>query len=149
MPSLALMVIRTGRRRRTNPQVACNLLIIHPVEVRLENHSGGWSRRCVGKHARLSGRRRHRTSGFGRLGAGNARAARPCRNRPSASPFSRLRSADRSLSENARGATYTAQGLYVSRVAEWAPLQVLAQFKPNPAMPDYQWWVEELAKGGL
>ena len=28
-------------------------------------------------------------------------------------------------------------------------IQVLAQFKPNPAMPDYQWWVDELAKGGL
>lgn len=25
-------------------------------------------------------------------------------------------------------------------------IQVLAQFKPNPAMPEYQWWVEELAK---
>ncbi len=28
-------------------------------------------------------------------------------------------------------------------------IQVLAQFKPNPAMPDYQWWVDELAKGGM
>ena len=26
-------------------------------------------------------------------------------------------------------------------------IQVLAQFKPNPAMPEYQWWVDELAKG--
>ena len=25
-------------------------------------------------------------------------------------------------------------------------IQVLAQFKPNPAMSDYQWWVDELAK---
>jgi len=25
-------------------------------------------------------------------------------------------------------------------------IQVLAQFKPNPAMPEYQWWVDELAK---
>ena len=24
-------------------------------------------------------------------------------------------------------------------------IQVLAQFKPNPAMPEYQWWVDELA----
>jgi hypothetical protein len=26
-------------------------------------------------------------------------------------------------------------------------IQVLAQFKPNPTMPEYQWWVDELAKG--
>jgi hypothetical protein len=25
-------------------------------------------------------------------------------------------------------------------------IQVLAQFKPNPAMPEYQWWVDELAR---
>jgi len=25
-------------------------------------------------------------------------------------------------------------------------IHVLAQFKPNPAMPEYQWWVDELAK---
>jgi hypothetical protein len=25
-------------------------------------------------------------------------------------------------------------------------VQVLAQFKPNPTMPEYQWWVDELAK---
>ena len=25
-------------------------------------------------------------------------------------------------------------------------IQVLAQFKPNPTMPEYQWWVDELAK---
>lgn len=25
-------------------------------------------------------------------------------------------------------------------------IQVLAQFKPNSAMPEYQWWVDELAK---
>jgi hypothetical protein len=23
-------------------------------------------------------------------------------------------------------------------------IQVLAQFKPNPAMPEYQWWIDEL-----
>ena len=27
-------------------------------------------------------------------------------------------------------------------------IQVLAQFRPNPAMPDYQWWVDKLANGG-
>lgn len=26
-------------------------------------------------------------------------------------------------------------------------IQVLAQFKPNPTLPEYQWWVDELAKG--
>jgi hypothetical protein len=26
-------------------------------------------------------------------------------------------------------------------------IQVLAQFTPNPAMPEYQWWIDELAKG--
>jgi hypothetical protein len=26
-------------------------------------------------------------------------------------------------------------------------IQVLAQFKPNPAMPEYHWWVDEVAKG--
>jgi hypothetical protein len=26
-------------------------------------------------------------------------------------------------------------------------IQVLAQFKPNPAMPEYQWWVNQLLKG--
>jgi hypothetical protein len=25
-------------------------------------------------------------------------------------------------------------------------IQVLAQFKPNPTMPEHQWWVDELAK---
>lgn len=25
-------------------------------------------------------------------------------------------------------------------------IQVLAQFKPNPIMPEYQWWVDELAR---
>jgi hypothetical protein len=25
-------------------------------------------------------------------------------------------------------------------------IQVLAQFKPNPTMPEFQWWVDELAK---
>jgi len=25
-------------------------------------------------------------------------------------------------------------------------IQVLAQFRPNPSMPEYQWWVDELAK---
>jgi hypothetical protein len=25
-------------------------------------------------------------------------------------------------------------------------IQVLAQFKPNPTMPEYQWWVDEIAK---
>jgi hypothetical protein len=25
-------------------------------------------------------------------------------------------------------------------------IQVLAQFTPNPAMPEYQWWVDEVAK---
>jgi hypothetical protein len=25
-------------------------------------------------------------------------------------------------------------------------IQVLAQFRPNPTMPEYQWWVDELAK---
>jgi len=25
-------------------------------------------------------------------------------------------------------------------------IQILAQFKPNPTMPEYQWWVDELAK---
>ena len=25
-------------------------------------------------------------------------------------------------------------------------LQTLAQFRPNPTMPEYQWWVDELAK---
>ena len=25
-------------------------------------------------------------------------------------------------------------------------IQVLAHFKPNPTMPEYQWWVDELAK---
>ncbi len=25
-------------------------------------------------------------------------------------------------------------------------IQVLSQFKPNPSMPEYQWWVDELAK---
>lgn len=24
-------------------------------------------------------------------------------------------------------------------------IQVLAQFQPNPSMPEYQWWVDELA----
>lgn len=27
-------------------------------------------------------------------------------------------------------------------------IQVLAQFKPNPSMPEYQWWVDQLAKSG-
>jgi hypothetical protein len=27
-------------------------------------------------------------------------------------------------------------------------IQVLAQFKPNPTMPEYQWWVDELARSG-
>jgi hypothetical protein len=27
-------------------------------------------------------------------------------------------------------------------------IQVLAQFKPNPSMPEYQWWVDQLAKRG-
>lgn len=27
-------------------------------------------------------------------------------------------------------------------------IQVLAQFKPNPSMPEYQWWVDRLAKRG-
>jgi hypothetical protein len=27
-------------------------------------------------------------------------------------------------------------------------IQVLAQFKPNPAMPEYQWWVAELSRSG-
>jgi len=27
-------------------------------------------------------------------------------------------------------------------------IQVLAQFKPNPSMPGYKWWADELAKGG-
>lgn len=27
-------------------------------------------------------------------------------------------------------------------------IQVLAQFKPNPTMPEYKWWVAELAKAG-
>ncbi len=27
-------------------------------------------------------------------------------------------------------------------------IQVLAQFRPNPSMPEYQWWVNQLAKGG-
>lgn len=25
-------------------------------------------------------------------------------------------------------------------------IQILAQFKPNPAMPEYRWWIDELAK---
>jgi len=25
-------------------------------------------------------------------------------------------------------------------------IEVLAQFKPNPSMPEYQWWVDQLAK---
>jgi predicted nucleic acid-binding protein len=27
-------------------------------------------------------------------------------------------------------------------------IEALAQFKPNPTMPEYQWWVDELAKAG-
>jgi hypothetical protein len=27
-------------------------------------------------------------------------------------------------------------------------IQVLAQFNPNPTMPEYQWWVDQLAKTG-
>ena len=27
-------------------------------------------------------------------------------------------------------------------------IQVLAQFKPNPTMPEYQWWVDQLAATG-
>ena len=27
-------------------------------------------------------------------------------------------------------------------------IQVLAQYKPNPTMPEYQWWIDELAKSG-
>jgi hypothetical protein len=27
-------------------------------------------------------------------------------------------------------------------------IEALAQFKPNPTMPEYQWWVDELAKVG-
>ncbi|MEX2139676.1 MAG: hypothetical protein WD894_10470 [Pirellulales bacterium] len=27
-------------------------------------------------------------------------------------------------------------------------IQVLAQFKPNPTMPEFQWWVDEAAKTG-
>ncbi len=27
-------------------------------------------------------------------------------------------------------------------------IQVLAQFKPHPAMPEYRWWMDELAKTG-
>jgi hypothetical protein len=27
-------------------------------------------------------------------------------------------------------------------------IQVLAQFKPNPTMPEHQWWVDEVAKAG-
>jgi hypothetical protein len=26
-------------------------------------------------------------------------------------------------------------------------IEVLAQFKPNPTMPEYRWWVDELARG--
>ncbi len=33
----------------------------------------------------------------------------------------------------------------VNKVLE--DIQVLAQFKPNPTMPEYQWWIDELAKG--
>jgi hypothetical protein len=34
----------------------------------------------------------------------------------------------------------------LSKVLE--DIQVLAQFKPNPTMPEYQWWVDELVKAG-
>lgn len=27
-------------------------------------------------------------------------------------------------------------------------IQVFAQFRPNPSMPEYQWWVDQLAKSG-
>ena len=27
-------------------------------------------------------------------------------------------------------------------------IQVLAQFQPNPSMPEYKWWVDELARSG-
>jgi hypothetical protein len=27
-------------------------------------------------------------------------------------------------------------------------IEVLAQFTPNPTMPEYQWWVDELARAG-
>jgi hypothetical protein len=27
-------------------------------------------------------------------------------------------------------------------------IEALAQFKPNPSMPEYKWWVDALAKGG-
>jgi hypothetical protein len=27
-------------------------------------------------------------------------------------------------------------------------IQILAQFKPNPSMPEYQWWVDQLANRG-
>lgn len=27
-------------------------------------------------------------------------------------------------------------------------IQTLAQFKPNPSMPEYQWWIDQLAKRG-
>ena len=27
-------------------------------------------------------------------------------------------------------------------------IQVLAQFKPNPTMPEFQWWLDEVAKAG-
>jgi hypothetical protein len=27
-------------------------------------------------------------------------------------------------------------------------IEVLAQFKPSPSMPEYQWWVDELARAG-
>jgi hypothetical protein len=27
-------------------------------------------------------------------------------------------------------------------------IQLLAQFKPNPSLPEYQWWVDQLAKRG-
>jgi hypothetical protein len=32
----------------------------------------------------------------------------------------------------------------LSRVLQ--DIQVLAQFRPNPTMPDYQWWVDEVSK---
>jgi hypothetical protein len=34
----------------------------------------------------------------------------------------------------------------LSRVLQ--DIQVLAQFKPNPTMPQYQWWVDEVARSG-
>ncbi len=41
------------------------------------------------------------------------------------------------------GATSPSQAVLTKVLQD---VQVLAQFKPNPSMPEYKWWVDELAK---